>query len=169
MRRLPSVLALSFATLSLLLASVALAVDAGARAPELGASDLGGNRVTIESLRGSVVIVDFWASWCRPCRSIMPALDGLHAAHHDEGLTVLGVAREPASRIRRHLAESPVGYTVGRDAGGTLARYGVRALPTLVLIDRRGLVREVFVGIDGGSMLGRLERLVTALLAEPPG
>jgi thiol-disulfide isomerase/thioredoxin len=160
--------------LSLCLAASLAAQDdsvwVGEAPPAIAAERLSGtDPLDLAALRGRVVIVDFWASWCRPCRSIMPALDGLHAAHHDEGLTVLGVAREPASRIRRHLAESPVGYTVGRDAGGTLARYGVRALPTLVLIDRRGLVREVFVGIDGGSMLGRLERLVTALLAEPPG
>lgn len=128
----------------------------------------GGDAVDLGALRGRVVVVDFWASWCRPCRAIMPTLDHLHAEHHDEGLTVLGVAREPESRIRRHLERAPVGYTIARDAGGTLARYGVRAIPTVVLIDRRGLVREVFVGVDGAA-LSRIERLVTSLLAEPPG
>jgi len=162
-----SLLALGLAA-SLAAQDAPLAV--GEAPPALAAERLSGaDPIDLGALRGRVVIVDFWASWCRPCRAIMPALDGMHAEHHDEGLTVLGVAREPTSRIRRHLAESPVGYTVGRDAGGTLARYGVRALPTLVVIDRRGLVREVFVGVDGGSMLPRLEHLVTALLAEPTG
>lgn len=126
----------------------------------------GGDSVDLSQLRGRVVVVDFWASWCRPCRAIMPTLDHLHAAHHDEGLTILGVAREPAARIRRHLATSPVGYTVARDLGGTLARYGVRAIPTVILIDRRGLVREIFEGVDDRA-LSRIERLVTSLLAEP--
>ncbi len=61
---------------------------------------------------------------------------------------------------------SPVGYTVARDLGGTLARYGVRAIPTVVLIDRRGLVREIFEGVDDRA-LSRIEHLVTTLLAEP--
>lgn len=122
----------------------------------------------LRDLRGRVVVLDFWASWCRPCRAIMPTLDQLHSDHHDDGLTVLGVAREPESRILRHLERSPVHYTIARDAGGTLARYGVRAIPTVVVIDRRGLVREVFVGVDGDA-LGRIQRLVTTLLAEPAG
>jgi thiol-disulfide isomerase/thioredoxin len=141
----------------------------GEAPPPVAAERLSGaDSIDLRELRGRVVVVDFWASWCRPCRAIMPTLDHLHAEHHDDGLTVLGVAREPATRIRRHLADSPVGYTIARDTGGTLARYGVRAIPTVVLIDRRGLVREVFIGVDGAA-LARIERLVGTLLAEPPG
>lgn len=139
----------------------------GEAPPPLAAERLAGpDAVSLSELRGRVVVVDFWASWCRPCRAIMPTLSSLHTEHHDEGLTVLGVAREPTSRIMRVLEHSPVSYTVARDTGGTLARYGVRAIPTVVVIDRRGLVREVFVGVDGDD-LGRIERLVTTLLAEP--
>jgi thiol-disulfide isomerase/thioredoxin len=141
----------------------------GHAAPALTAERIAGaDPVSLADLRGRVVVMDFWATWCGPCRSIMPTLDQLSVMHHEEGLTVLGVAREPTSRLRRHLEADPVSYTIARDTGGTLARYGVRAIPTLVVIDRRGVVREIFVGIEGGATMRELGALVERLLAEAP-
>lgn len=139
----------------------------GESAPEIAAERLSGTEgVSLGDLRGRVVVIDFWATWCGPCRRIMPELDRLYQRHHGAGLAVLGIAREPEGRLRAHLAESPVSYTVARDVGGTLSRYGVRALPTVVVLDRTGQVRDVGVGMDGGAM-GRLDQLVQRLLAEP--
>lgn len=139
----------------------------GAAAPPIAAERLSGqDGVSLEDLRGRVVVLDFWATWCGPCRAIMPDLDAMHRRHHPRGLTVLGVAREPEGRIRAHLSEHPVGYTVARDVGGTLSRYGVRALPMLVVIDRGGQVRDVVVGTDDAS-LRRLDTFVQRLLSEP--
>lgn len=133
--------------------------------PLLAERITGPDEVSLARLQGRVVIIDFWATWCRPCRAIMPQLDALHRRHHDAGLTVLGVSRERRPTIEAHLQREPVGYTVARDVSGTTQReYGVSALPTLVVLDRRGRVREVRIGGDDMDSLGSL---VERLLAEP--
>lgn len=139
----------------------------GEGAPEIAAQRLSGSDgVSLADLRGHVVVIDFWATWCGPCRRIMPELDRIYQRHHAAGLAVIGIAREPEQRLRDHIAAMPVSYTVARDTGGTLSRYGVRALPTLVVLDRTAQVRDVVVGLDGGS-IGRLDQLVQRLLTEP--
>lgn len=126
----------------------------------------GTEEVTLDGLAGRVVVLDFWATWCGPCRAVMPALDDLYRRHHAQGLSVVGLSPENAATIRSHLDALPVSYTVARDVGNTMERYGVRAIPTLVVVDRAGQVREVMIGVDQRSV-ARLERLVTELLAQP--
>ncbi len=138
----------------------------GEAAPRVEASRLSGSDgVSLDDLRGRVVVLDFWATWCGPCRAIMPELDALSQRHHQAGLSVIGIAREPESSIRSHLASAPVSYTVARDTGTTLSRYGVRSIPMLVVIDRAGRVRDVQIGTDSASMRS-LESLVARLLRE---
>ncbi len=138
----------------------------GQSSPTVSATRLAGpDPVRLDALRGRVVLLDFWATWCGPCRATMPLLDAMHQSRHAAGLTVLGLSSERTERIRAHLSRSPVGYTIAAD-GGTAERFGVDALPTLVVIDRAGHVRDVMVGVDGSSFR-RLDALVQRLLAEP--
>jgi cytochrome c biogenesis protein CcmG, thiol:disulfide interchange protein DsbE len=121
----------------------------------------GADPVELAGLRGRTIVVDFWATWCGPCRQVMPALDRMQTDLRGRGLVVLGVSNEPATAIQRFLTARPVGYTIARDAGGTARRYGVSSLPTMVVIDRSGKVRGRFVGADD---MPQMRRIVESLL-----
>ena len=145
-------------------------VEVGQPPPALTLTRISGTEeVTLEGLAGHVVVLDFWATWCGPCRAVAPYLDAMYRRQRARGLSVVGLSPEPDALIREFLATRPVDYTIARDVGQTVRTYGVRGIPTIVVLDRAGQVRDVMVGVDGAS-LGRLDRLVEQLLAEPsPG
>jgi thiol-disulfide isomerase/thioredoxin len=121
----------------------------------------------IGALRGRVVLLDFWATWCVPCRMMAPELAKLQAKYGAQGLTVLGVTSDPVALASKSAAALGMRYSVASDtAETTAASYSVRALPTLFAIDKKGVIREVFVGYDPARH-AEIEKLVTALLAEP--
>lgn len=104
--------------------------------------------VSLQSLRGSVVYVDFWASWCVPCRQSMPQLDALYRQYRERGLRVVGVNKDvaPAAALR-FLKRVPVSFPLVSDANDALARaFDVQAMPSGYLVDRAGVVRYVHRG-----------------------
>jgi thiol-disulfide isomerase/thioredoxin len=107
-----------------------------------------GDRIVLDSLRGRVVVLDFWASWCPPCRASVPALEEFSRAHPD--VVVLGVNVESERRapfVRAAHAELGATYPTVHDEDGTLqAAYRITGLPTLLVIDAEGRVRDAHVG-----------------------
>ncbi|GAO05034.1 TlpA disulfide reductase family protein [Anaeromyxobacter sp. PSR-1] len=135
------------------------------------APDLAGREVQVGGAagRGLVQVVDFWASWCEPCKEQLPHLDRLARDHRGEGLRVTGVAfDEDRAAVEAFLAPAPVAFQILWDPGGTALgeRLDVQRLPTTLVIDRRGVVRHVHRGYDRAEG-EKLDDEVRQLLAEP--
>lgn len=149
----------------------ALAVEAGSRAPAVAFKPLAGSTApaSLEALRGSVVYVDFWASWCTPCIRSMPALRELHGKYRDRGLVVVGVNKdETVDEARRFLRRFPVSFPLVDDTGDAVARaFDVKAMPSGYLVDRAGKVRQVHRGFTEQTQAA-LDREIEALLKEKP-
>lgn len=112
-----------------------------------------GEALTLESLRGKVVLLDFWATWCKPCVKSMPELDAMYRDYQARGLSVVGVSvdqgEDRAKKVTKFLSKKPVGYPIVIDGekAASWEAFNVAALPTLYLIDREGRVVERWTGL----------------------
>jgi thiol-disulfide isomerase/thioredoxin len=122
----------------------------------------------LAALRGRVVVLDFWASWCVPCRQSFPWLESLHERLGDRGLVVVGVNVDRQRKAAdKFLAEHPVTFPVVFDPKGELAKaWDLQGMPTSFLIGRDGTTRTTHVGFRE-SERDELEAAVVALLDEP--
>lgn len=116
--------------------------------PSLELTDLGGKSWSLAALKGRPVLLNFWASWCEPCRAEMPSLERLAAKHGRAKLVVLTVNyQEPEATIRRFLEARPVALPILLDPEGDAAGlWTPRVFPSTVLIDRTGVARSTVVG-----------------------
>jgi cytochrome c biogenesis protein CcmG/thiol:disulfide interchange protein DsbE len=148
--------------------AAAVGVDSSSeRAPAFALTTLAGERVVSDSLRGKVVLVNFWATWCPPCRIEMPGFQQVYERHHAQGLEVLGVSTDALGgrHVADFLAERGVTYPVAMASGGISRDFGgITTLPTSFLIDREGRIRHQ---VRGYFSEVALERAVVRLLAEP--
>lgn len=136
-------------------------------APEFSLSDLGGKKVQLKTLRGKLVFLNFFATWCGPCREEMPGMERLFRTHQDKGFVVLAVnMEESAKTIRPFVQQLKLSFPIVLDTQGAVTRdYGVRALPVSFLIGRDGNIRwRAIGGRDWESAEAR--KLFAQLLAE---
>jgi peroxiredoxin len=155
----------------LLLGSFLFHATAGAAttavAPDFALKSRTGENLKLSEFRGDVVMINFWASWCGPCRQEMPLLDTLYKRYSQLGFTLLGVNVEEDSKAAEvMLKDVPVSFHVLFDNQNKVSKlYDVNAMPTTIIIDRDGKVRHVHKGFQPGYEL-EYEKQIKALILE---
>jgi thiol-disulfide isomerase/thioredoxin len=147
-----------------------IAAQARVAAPKLALRDLAGQKRQLSALKGKVVVVNFWATWCGPCRREMPAFSEVHAAYKDRGVEVIGAANETKAardNVAEFVRRLQIGFPVWLEASADhMQAFGVGdALPATAIVDQQG---RVAARIEGEADATRLRSLIDRLLLEAP-
>ena len=131
----------------------ALAVAPAGPAPAFRLDSMAGKPVSLDQYKGQVVMINFWASWCGPCRTEMPILEKLHAKYKPMGFTMIGVNVEPDSSLAANwLKSTPVTFPILFDTKSEVSKlYSVASMPSTVIIDRKGNLRWLHRGYKAGD------------------
>lgn len=140
-------------------------------APEFALARVSGGTLRLSELKGKVVLLDFWATWCGPCRMGIPHLNELYRVNHEKGLEIVGISVDRGGAalsgpevVRQFTTKMPMEYTLVMADGPTVRAYGgIQSIPTAFLIDRAGRIRKRYVGLQPKQVF---ERDVKELLAE---
>ncbi|MCA9666759.1 MAG: redoxin domain-containing protein [Myxococcales bacterium] len=137
----------------------------GKAAPTLVARNVAsGKALFLSRYKGKVVLLDFWATWCGPCRMTLPVLNAIARVYKKRKLAVIGVSDEPPARLAAFAQRVGLSYTIAHDLKRRAhGEFLVTALPTMFLIDKKGVVRDV---LFGAGNLGRLAPAIKRLLEE---
>lgn len=123
-------------------------IQRGQKAPDISLQDTSGQMVSLSSLKGKVVLIDFWASWCAPCRKNTPKLHALYEKYQEQGFEIFGVSIDEEAHSWKvaighdAMAWVQVNDPKGWDAASALS-YGVEAIPAYIILDRQGVVQRV--------------------------
>jgi peroxiredoxin len=137
----------------------------GMEAPDFTLKDLQGNTVTLSEYRGKVVFLNFWASWCPPCREEMPSMERLHEVYAGRDFVMLAVnVEQDVHDVRAFLEKHPHKFQIPLDAAGRAqGLYGVYRFPETFLIDKNGRIAEHYLGARDWSSVEFLSKINTML------
>ena len=129
------------------------AIEVGANAPDFSLSDINGKTVSLSAFSGKVVILDFFASWCPPCRQEIPDFIELEKAYGDKGFAMIGVALVSAGEAKEFAGKTGINYPVLVDDGKASEIYGpIRSIPTTFIIDKAGKIVKIYIGFRKKSV-----------------
>jgi thiol-disulfide isomerase/thioredoxin len=162
-----SLLAVAALAGGLLFPSPGLALEAGDAPPAIDVPDQAGKKVSLAGLKGKVVLIDFWASWCGPCKQEMPVLEALHKKYAEQGLVIVGVNIDNnPKKMNNFLKATPVSFRLVHDRKLTVAsKYEPGTMPTSYFIGKDGKIRYVHEGFRKKDA-AELEERVKGLIAE---
>jgi thiol-disulfide isomerase/thioredoxin len=143
----------------------AAATDGAVPAPQFSLASRAGGQVSLADLKGQVVMINFWASWCGPCRQEFPALDQIYAKYKPMGFTLVAINVESEKAdAEKFLSATPASFPILFDPDNTVSgKYGVSAMPTTVLVDRQGRVRWQHRAYKPGDEAKYIEQIRAAL------
>ena len=143
-----------------------LSEDSNRQAPEFTLESVYGEPITLSDLDGQVRLIDFWATWCAPCREEVPMFKELYATYGPQGFTIVAIAAEGADAIREYVKSNGIEYPNLVDTDEVVTElYKVPALPSAYLVDREGRIVEEFVGPKPRKIL---EKKILELLESEP-
>ncbi len=150
-----------FAALIILITALLLgctdrrAPSGGTAAADFTLQDLNGKSVRLSDYRGKVVILDFWATWCPPCRASIPGLEKIYKAYKDKGLVILAVSLDQGEwdSVKSFSAEYGITYTVLKGNEDVSDKYQVRTIPMLLVIDKEGRIAKRYLGFGNDEDL----------------
>jgi len=124
--------------------------EVGTRLPEFHFKDISGREISSEELRGKIVLIDFWATWCGPCKVEMPGYQILQERYGDRGLVVIGLALDTDSAaVSRFAKKLGVNYTLALSTAEVQQAFGgILGIPTTILVDREGIIRQKIIGFE---------------------
>jgi peroxiredoxin len=135
----------------------------GAPAPDFTLQNADGNAVRLSELKGKPVLINFWATWCTPCREEMPAMQEVYDQYRDQGLVILAIDMEEDLRtVRRWIEQGGFTFTFLLDSEGEqVKRYNVTAAPTSYFVDRGGVIKDLKLGaLSRTEMQAKVQQLV---------
>ena len=137
----------ALALLMLSACSEGSAIEIGERAPDFSLADINGKTLSLSAFNGKVVILDFFASWCPPCRQEIPDFIELEKAYGDKGFAMIGVALVSAVEAKEFADKMGMNYPVLVDDGKVSEVYGpIRSIPTTFVIDKSGKIAKLYIG-----------------------
>jgi peroxiredoxin len=143
-----TVLLSSVIALALLFGCTTKSEQSNTPAADFTLQDINGKKVTLSDYRGKVVLLEFWATWCPPCRASIPGLEKIHKAYKNKGLVVLAVSLDEGAwdSVKSFMTDYGITYTVLKGTDEVASQYHVRTIPMLLILDKEGRISKRYLG-----------------------